>query len=177
MHRAAKPALVHGAQACRHDMAAQMLPCWFMPCGSSPRRSQHAGQLQTLASARLQVRHAQQAGAAAAIVYDNAYEPLIIMSKPAGHASPGIPAVFISQKSGIIMKKLMTPGVTIAHIMPVRPCSLFWSPESKLHACIWTMPVHVAPYIACDATIAPGSCQPGKRLRLHDVWDCASRHA
>jgi E3 ubiquitin-protein ligase RNF13 len=65
------------------------------------------------------VRHAQQAGAAAAIVYDNAYEPLIIMSKPAGHASPGIPAVFISQKSGIIMKKLMTPGVTIAHIMPI----------------------------------------------------------
>ena len=74
---------------------------------------------------QLQVRHAQQAGAAAAIVYDNAYEPLIIMSKPAGHASPGIPAVFISQKSGIIMKKLMTPGVTIAHIMPVRPCC--WS--------------------------------------------------
>jgi E3 ubiquitin-protein ligase RNF13 len=65
------------------------------------------------------VRHAQHAGAAAAIVYDNTYEPLIIMSKPAGHASPGIPAVFISQKSGIIMKKLMTPGVTVAHIMPV----------------------------------------------------------
>ena len=79
----------------------------------------------------LQVRHAQQAGAAAAIVYDNAYEPLIIMSKPAGHASPGIPAVFISQKSGIIMKKLMTPGVTIAHIMPVRPCTQYPTPPTE----------------------------------------------
>lgn len=66
------------------------------------------------------MRHAEQAGAAAAIVYDDAYEPLIIMSKPAGRVSPGIPSVFVSQKSGIIMKKLMTPGVTVAHIMPVR---------------------------------------------------------
>ena len=75
---------------------------------------------------RPQVRHAQHAGAAAAIVYDNTYEPLIIMSKPAGHASPGIPAVFISQKSGIIMKKLMTPGVTVAHIMPVHSQAVLW---------------------------------------------------
>lgn len=67
-----------------------------------------------------QVRHAEEAGAAAAIVYDDTYEPLIIMSKPAGHPSPGIPSVFVSQKSGIIMKKLLAPGVTIAHIMPVR---------------------------------------------------------
>jgi len=66
------------------------------------------------------VRHAEAAGAVAAIVYDDAYEPLIIMSKPVGHESPSIPAVFVSQKSGIIMKKLMTPGVTVARIMPVK---------------------------------------------------------
>lgn len=55
----------------------------------------------------------------AAIVYDDTYEPLIIMSKPLSHDSPGIPAVFISQKSGVIMKKLMTPGVTTVRILPV----------------------------------------------------------
>lgn len=91
----------------------------------------------------MQVRHAEAAGAAAAIVFDDAYEPLIIMSKPAGHASPDIPSVFVSQKSGIIMKKLMTPGVTVAHIMPVRysashvhVASLQWSVCSVLDNCV-----------------------------------------
>jgi PA domain len=92
----------------------------MLSAGNQSQRVCLADQELRQALPQLQVRHAQQAGAAAAIVYDNAYEPLIIMSKPAGHTSPGIPAVFISQKSGIIMKKLMTPGVTIAHIMPVR---------------------------------------------------------
>ncbi len=55
----------------------------------------------------------------AVIVYDDTFEPLIVMSKPLGNPSPGIPSVFISQKSGIIVKKLMTPGVTVARIMPV----------------------------------------------------------
>ena len=56
----------------------------------------------------------------AAIIYDDKYEALIIMSKPADHTSPGIPAVFISQKSGLVLKKLMTPGVSLVMITPVR---------------------------------------------------------
>ncbi len=42
------------------------------------------------------------------------------MSKPAGHPDVGIPAVFVSQKAGIIMRRLMTPGESIAVIVPVR---------------------------------------------------------
>lgn len=47
--------------------------------------------LETLAHG--QVRHAEQAGARAAIVYDDVYESLIIMSKPQDHPDPGIPSV------------------------------------------------------------------------------------
>ncbi|KAK9809940.1 hypothetical protein WJX72_002135 [[Myrmecia] bisecta] len=64
------------------------------------------------------VRHAETAGASAAIVYDDVYESLIIMSKPQENPEPGIPAVFVSQKTGVMMKKLMSPGVTIARITP-----------------------------------------------------------
>ena len=60
----------------------------------------------------------------AAIIYDDKYEALIIMSKPADHISPGIPAAFISQKSGVVLKKLMTPGVSLVMITPVRLCCL-----------------------------------------------------
>ena len=74
-----------------------------------------------------QVRHAELAGASAAIVYDDVYEALIIMSKPWEHPEPGIPAVFVSQKAGIIMKKLVTPGLTRVRIMPVSVSYLpFW---------------------------------------------------
>lgn len=66
-----------------------------------------------------QVKHAQDAGAVAAIVYDDVYEALIIMSKPRDHEDPGIPAVFVAQKTGIVMKKLMSPGITIVRITPV----------------------------------------------------------
>eukprot|EP00891_Asterochloris_glomerata_P002536 jgi/Astpho2/2536/Aster-x0539 len=62
------------------------------------------------------VRHAEQAGAMAAIIYDDQYEALIIMSKPLGHPDPGIPAVFVTQKTGIIVKRLMTEGVTVVRI-------------------------------------------------------------
>lgn len=67
----------------------------------------------------MQVQHAQDAGAVAAIVYDDVYEALIIMSKPRDHEDPGIPAVFVAQKTGIMMKKLMSPGATIVRITPV----------------------------------------------------------
>lgn len=62
---------------------------------------------------------AELAGASSAIVHDDVYEALIIMSKPRDHPDPGIPAVFVSEKAGIIMRKLMTPGVTRVRIMPV----------------------------------------------------------
>ncbi|GAX82721.1 hypothetical protein CEUSTIGMA_g10147.t1 [Chlamydomonas eustigma] len=55
----------------------------------------------------VKVMNAQMAGAAAAIVYDNVFENLIIMSKPPGHPSPGIPSVFINQQAGLLLTKLL----------------------------------------------------------------------
>ncbi len=49
-----------------------------------------------------------------------AAQSLIIMSKPAGHPDVDIPAVFVSQKAGIIMRRLITPGESVAVIIPVR---------------------------------------------------------
>jgi hypothetical protein len=53
------------------------------------------------------------------IVYDNVYEALIIMAKPLGNADPDIPSVFVSQKSGIVMRKMVATGKTFALILPV----------------------------------------------------------
>lgn len=68
----------------------------------------------------LQVRHAEAAGASAAIVYDDVYEALIIMSKPRDNPEPGIPAVFVSEKAGVIMRRLVVPGQTRVRLEPVR---------------------------------------------------------
>lgn len=46
-------------------------------------------------------------------------QALIIMSKPLGHPDVDIPSVFVSRKTGIIMQQLMTPGTTVAIILPV----------------------------------------------------------
>ncbi|KXZ55788.1 hypothetical protein GPECTOR_2g1338 [Gonium pectorale] len=67
----------------------------------------------------IKVMNAQAAGAMAAIVYDDLYESLIIMSKPKGHPDPDIPSVFMSQKAGMIMKKLMTLDVVRVRITPL----------------------------------------------------------
>ncbi|KAG2494928.1 hypothetical protein HYH03_006863 [Edaphochlamys debaryana] len=67
----------------------------------------------------VKIQNAQAAGAIAAIVYDDVYESLIIMSKPKGHPDPDIPSVFVSQKAGIIMKKLMTLDVIRVRITPL----------------------------------------------------------
>lgn len=80
----------------------------------------------------MQVSNAELAGASAAIVYDDVYEALIIMSKPRDHPEPGIPAVFVSEKAGIIMRKLMTPGVTRVRIVPVR-----LTPSNHLQRCLF----------------------------------------
>lgn len=68
----------------------------------------------------LQVQNAQQAGAIAAIIYDDTFEPLIIMSKPLGHPDPAIPAVFVAQKTGIVMQKFLTTGTVTVQIIQVR---------------------------------------------------------
>lgn len=46
-------------------------------------------------------------------------QALIIMSKPRDHPDPGIPAVFVSEKAGIIMRRLLTPGQSRVRIVPV----------------------------------------------------------
>lgn len=48
----------------------------------------------------VKVRNAQNAGAIAAIVYDDIYEPLVVMSKPPSSPDSSIPAVFVSQQAG-----------------------------------------------------------------------------
>ena len=79
-----------------------------------------------------QVMHAQLAGAAAAIVYDNVYESLILMSKPPGHDDPSSPAVFINQHSGFILSKLLeVDGNLSVQIMPVCPGAGIWGNFSE----------------------------------------------
>lgn len=70
-----------------------------------------------------QVMNAQLAGAVAAIVYDDFYESLIIMSMPKGHTEPDIPSVFVTERSGFILTKLLeVEGSDLrVRIMPVRP--------------------------------------------------------
>lgn len=65
----------------------------------------------------MKVQYAQQAGAIAAIIYDDTFEPLIIMSKPLGHPDPAIPAVFVAQKTGIVMQKFLTTGTVTVKII------------------------------------------------------------
>ncbi|GFH26755.1 PA domain-containing protein [Haematococcus lacustris] len=55
----------------------------------------------------IKVAHAAEAGAVAAIVYDDVYESLIVMSKPPFHLDPPIPSVFVTQKAGVLMRELM----------------------------------------------------------------------
>ncbi|KAF5842769.1 hypothetical protein DUNSADRAFT_5141 [Dunaliella salina] len=67
----------------------------------------------------LKVRHAEQAGAQAAIVYDDLYESLIIMSKPLEHPDPGIPSVFVSEKAGLLLLRLLQLDEVHVRITPV----------------------------------------------------------
>jgi len=72
-------------------------------------------------SYRCQVMNAQNAGAEAVVVYDNVYEALIIMAKPLGNPDPDIPSVFVSQKAGIVMRKMVATGETFAEVLPASP--------------------------------------------------------
>eukprot|EP00890_Picochlorum_soloecismus_P001878 jgi/Picsp_1/2691/NSC_00921-R1_protein len=58
----------------------------------------------------VKVRNAEEAGAVAALVYDDLYEGLIIMSKSAENEDPTIPSVFVSKESGQLLKTLAQSG-------------------------------------------------------------------
>lgn len=92
-----------------------------------------------------QVQHAADAGAVAAIVYDDVYESLIIMSKPKGHPEPTIPSVFITQRGGIIIRSLMDLREEVhVHITPVRGQGCITEPDhgvQRSQTMLW-MPPH-----------------------------------
>ncbi|KAI3427065.1 hypothetical protein D9Q98_007005 [Chlorella vulgaris] len=67
----------------------------------------------------IKVAHAEAAGAVAAVVYDDVFEPLILMAKDPRHPDPFIPSAFVTQKSGILMKRLMVEGETIVTLTPL----------------------------------------------------------
>ncbi|PRW61507.1 receptor homology transmembrane domain- and RING domain-containing 1-like isoform X1 [Chlorella sorokiniana] len=67
----------------------------------------------------VKVAHAEGAGAVAAVVYDDVYEPLILMAKDPRHPDPGIPAAFVTQRSGIMMRRLMVEGKTVVTLTPL----------------------------------------------------------
>ena len=47
------------------------------------------------------------AGAVAAIIYDETPEILITMGKPPDNPDPSIPSIFVSQRSGMILKQII----------------------------------------------------------------------
>lgn len=59
----------------------------------------------------------------AAIVYDDAAEPLIIMSKPVDAPEPLIPSVFVSKQTGVVIKRMMREGETIVSLTAASPPS------------------------------------------------------
>lgn len=67
----------------------------------------------------VKVRFADQAGAVAAIIHDDVDEGLVIMAKPIQHPDPEIPSVFVTQKSGMLLRKLYDPGVSKVFITPM----------------------------------------------------------
>ena len=71
------------------------------------------------------------------------------MSKPRDHVSPGIPAFFVSQQTGIMMQKLMTSGKTLVRITPVRTAmpSLFWPLP------LWALYVTAMVICACNGQV------------------------
>lgn len=73
-------------------------------------------------------------------------EALIIMSKPRDHPEPNIPAVFVSEKAGVIMRRLMTPGLTRVRIVPVSDSSSTAKTVAGLYVCVGVACVHNSGY-------------------------------
>lgn len=63
------------------------------------------------------VENAAKAGAAAAIIYDDLYEGLLLMSKSEEDEEPPIPSVFISRDSGYLLKTMLLTGSTVQLII------------------------------------------------------------
>ncbi|KDD77015.1 hypothetical protein H632_c39p0, partial [Helicosporidium sp. ATCC 50920] len=66
----------------------------------------------------LKVLHAEAAGASAAIVYDDMWGPLVVMSRATKGAEPGIPAVFVSRASGLALRARAAPGLSRVLLLP-----------------------------------------------------------
>ena len=49
------------------------------------------------------------------------------MAKPLGNPDPLIPSVFVSEKAGTVMQKMVLAGEVFAEIMPVRPFNFFFA--------------------------------------------------
>lgn len=79
------------------------------------KRSQH---LAAECTFDIKISNAAEAGAIAAIVYDDVYEPLIIMSKTSENPDPEIPAVFLSLRTGEVILHLIEGGETYTEIFP-----------------------------------------------------------
>lgn len=96
----------------------------------------------------VKVRHAEAAGAVAAVVYDDMFEGLLVMAAPAGNLEPGIPSVFVSQASGALMRQMLAPGQTKAFISPSP--SLLWASMfmSAFAGCLAVSVVSSAFYLA-----------------------------
>ena len=56
------------------------------------------------------MRSAEQAGAVAVVVYDNADGPLLPMAKRDDQQDVDIPAVFVSLSAGRLLKTMITSG-------------------------------------------------------------------
>jgi hypothetical protein len=67
----------------------------------------------------LQVGNVEAAGAAAAIVYDNQQDELVAMAAVSGYPDPGIPAIFVTHQTGMLLQKLASPSGVLVHIEPV----------------------------------------------------------
>jgi hypothetical protein len=70
------------------------------------------------------VANVEAAGAAAAIVYDNEQDQLLTMAPQSGYPDPGIPAVFVTHQTGMLLQKLAAAKGVLVHIEPVSADSI-----------------------------------------------------
>ncbi|WPT18143.1 Receptor-like proteiny region, transmembrane domain- and RING domain-containing protein 2 [Picochlorum sp. SENEW3] len=117
----------------------------------------------------VKVSHAEAAGASAAIIYDDLYEGLLIMSKPLGNPDPGIPSVFIDKNSGYLFKTLLQAGslvqVIITPVSDIVWISMFMSATAGFFA--------IALVIAAFCLVKFNTSHPfqdGEDDEFHDVY-------
>ncbi|KAL4424011.1 hypothetical protein ABPG75_001312 [Micractinium tetrahymenae] len=105
----------------------------------------------------MKVAHAEQAGAIAAIIYDDVFEPLVLMAKDPRHPDPFIPAAFVSHRSGLMMKRLTEEGKTVVTLTP--SSEQLWL-SMLMSACAGFLAVNVvlgALWVIRRQRIVPGS--------------------